>query len=87
MANVLNENKKLEAFGGVEDDMFDVPLNDDRSYVGPDLNNGDALTSETSYAKAPSKPSRKKISRSKSARTEKVGNLTEDDEYSFDVEL
>ena len=40
--------------------MFDVPLNDADSYQGPDLSyNQDMLTSQTYYAKAPSKPSKK----------------------------
>ena len=58
LANVLNEGKKDDT-GSTEDDMFDVPLNDAKSYVGPDLANVDVLTSETRYAKAPSQPSKK----------------------------
>ena len=65
--------------------MFDVPLNDGRqSYIGnSDLSATDALTSETQYERAPSKPSKK----NHSVRTQekmRVGNLTEDEEYSFD---
>ena len=41
----------------------------------------DSLTSETRYAKAPSKPGKKTHA------TVKVGNLAEDEEYSFDVDL
>lgn len=70
--------------------MFDVPLNDARSYQGPDLADGDALTSATCYTEAPSapaKPSKKSYKKSRSAQQVKVGNLTEDDEYSFDVDL
>ena len=91
LANVLNEGKKDDV-GTTEDDMFDVPLNDAKSYVGPDLANADALTSETRYARAPSQPSKKKTSNprrhlSNNQSSVKVGNLTEDDEYSFDVDL
>jgi hypothetical protein len=60
--------------------MFDVPLNDADSYQGPDLSyNQDMLTSQTYYAKAPSKPSKK----SKKVR---YGSLKEDEDYSFEVE-
>ena len=58
LANVLNEGKKDDV-GSTEDDMFVVPLNDAKSYVGPDLANVDALTSETHYERAPSQPSKK----------------------------
>ena len=70
--------------------MFDVPLNDDRTYVGPDMTaeGQTALTSETMYSKAPAKPDKKISKKSKkTADLVKFGNLTEDDEYSFDVEL
>ena len=61
LANVLNDGTRSKSTNKktTEDDMFDVPLNDERSYQGIDLNAEDALTSETSYTKAPSKPSRK----------------------------
>lgn len=90
LANVLNQGVKKEKTGTTEDDMFDVPLNDDRSYVGPDMTaeGQSALTSETMYSKAPSKPSKKAAKKTrKTSDLVKVGNLTEDDEYSFDVEL
>lgn len=73
------ESQKMTAT--LEDDMFDVPLNDARSYVGPDVDDVDSLVSQTRYAKAPSKPGKKTRS------TAKVGSLTEDEEYSFDVDL
>ena len=60
--------------------MFDVPLNDARSYVGQDME-VDSLTSQTRYEKAPSRPGRKTHA------TVKVGSLVEDEEYSFDVDL
>ena len=86
LANVLNEGKKDET--STEDDMFDVPLNDAKSYVGPDLANVDALTSETRYARAPSQPSKKTNNSKRQLQSNvRVGNLTEDDEYSFDVDL
>ena len=62
LANVLNNGKSIaEKTGTTEDDMFDVPLNDARSYVGPDMTaeGQTALTSETCYTQAPSKPSKK----------------------------
>ena len=87
LANVLNEGKKDDT-GCTEDDMFDVPLNDAKSYVGPDLANVDVLTSETRYAKAPSQPSKKTSNSKRQLQSNvRVGNLTEDDEYSFDVDL
>ena len=75
LANVLNSDKaalkNLEKFA--EDDMFDVPLNDERSYVGPDMTTeNDMLTSETSYAKVPSRPQKPRKS------TNVVGSLIED---------
>lgn len=69
--------------------MFDVPLNDARSYVGPD-GDADVLTSATHYAVArsqPAKPSKKINKKSRTHQQDKVGNLTEDDEYSFDVDI
>ena len=60
--------------------MFDVPLNDARTYVNNEMEQ-DSLTSQTRYAKAPSKPGKKTHA------TVKVGNLAEDEEYSFDVDL
>ena len=61
LANVLNDGARSseKKQGHTDDDMFDVPLNDERSYQGIDLNADDALTSQTSYTKAPSKPQRK----------------------------
>ena len=87
LADVLNEGKapRSEHLSNTEDDMFDVPLNDNRSYVGPDMTH-DALTSEASYQVAPSKPQKPKKKATSSRNQVKVGNLTEDDEYSFDVE-
>lgn len=73
MASRESNQKTSDAL--VVDDMFDVPLNDARSYVGQD--DSDMLTSQTSYAKVPSKPGRQV----------KVGSLAEDQEYSFDVDL
>mmetsp|Transcript_34144 Transcript_34144/g.42218 ORF Transcript_34144/g.42218 Transcript_34144/m.42218 type:complete len:91 (+) Transcript_34144:1483-1755(+) len=88
LATVLNEGKvpeKVPHRG--TDDMFDVPLNDERSYVGPEQEN-DMLTSETRYIKAASKPSEKQVRKTNSKYSNvRVGNLTEDESYSFDVEL
>lgn len=89
LATVLNEGRAPEKTQGRrgEDDMFDVPLNDDRTYVGPDAEN-DMLTSETRYIKAASRPGERKPRKSSSKYSNvKVGNLTEDENYSFDVEL
>jgi len=77
--SLKNEGQKQGSL--LDDDMFDVPLNDARSYVGADVADEDMLTSQTSYAKAPSKPGRKTHA------TVKVGSLAEDEEYSFDVDL
>ena len=88
LAKVLNEGKissKENGTGAVVDDMFDVPLNDACSFVGPE-EDSDMLTSATSYVKAASKPSKSSRSR-KYSNTVKVGNLTEDDEYSFECEI
>jgi hypothetical protein len=65
--------------------MFDVPLNDGRqSYIGnAELSATDALTSETQYARAPSGPTKKNHSKRTPSQM-RVGNLTEDEEYSFD---
>jgi hypothetical protein len=58
LANVLNkETKGIEQFAPTDDDMFDVPLNDERSYVGPDMTDAAMLTSNTGYVQAASKPS------------------------------
>ncbi len=92
LANVLNkETKGIEQFAPTDDDMFDVPLNDERSYVGPDVTNSAMLTSNTGYVEAASKPGQQKQSsrksRSKYAPSNvKVGSLSEDEEYSFDVD-
>lgn len=49
LANVLNEGKTLEEFAP-EDEMFDVPLNDESSYVGlGQMNGNDLLYSATAY--------------------------------------
>ena len=57
LADVLNDPKpKNEAKTTTEDDMFDVPLNDARTYVGPDNEDVDILTSNAHYTAAPSKP-------------------------------
>lgn len=87
LANVLNEGKTPEFCPGTGDDMFEVPLNDDRSYVGPD-HETDMLTSETMYVKAAAEP-RKASKKSKGRKygNVKVGPLTEDEDYSFEVEV
>ena len=98
LADVLNkETKGIEQFAPTSDDMFDVPLNDERSYHGPDLADAAMLTSETSYMQAASKPGQlkaKPVTTKQSAKKSrskynnvKVGNLTEDEEYSFDVDV
>ena len=84
LANVLNTKDGIKDGKAMDgpDDMFDVPLNDDRSYVGPDMTTeGDMLTSEASYAKVPSKPQNPS-----SRKAMRVGNLIED-QHSFDTEL
>ena len=59
LADVLNDPKpKNEAKTTTEDDMFDVPLNDARTYVGPDNEDVDILTSNAHYTAAPSKPAK-----------------------------
>ena len=84
LATILNEGNVVDKLTTTEDDMFDVPLNDSHSYQGPGLNdNEDMLTSQTCYAKAPSRPSKK----TKKSNNVRVGNLVEDEDYSFDVEL
>jgi len=94
LANVLNDRStdQLPRRGRQSDDgMFDVPLNDAKSYVGPSMlleTSGEALTSSTGYVKAASKPCEKKRSNpSKYSNVTGVGNLTEEENYSFDVEL
>lgn len=78
--SMINSEGGMKQGGGLDDDMFDVPLNDARTYVNNDVEQH-SLTSQTRYAKAPSKPGKKTHT------TVKVGNLAEDEEYSFDVDL
>ncbi len=86
------ETKGIEQFAPTDDDMFDVPLNDERSYSGPDYNNSAMLTSNTGYIQAASKAgqlkqsSRKSRSKYAPSNNVKVGSLAEDEEYSFDVD-
>lgn len=86
LADVLNEGNTAGPVT-TENDMFDVPLNDDRSYVGPDVE-AEFLSSQTRYAKVAAKPSKKQQQQARRQRpgAGRFGNLTEDDEYSFDVE-
>ena len=93
LANVLNEGRtNVDKLTTSEDDMFDVPLNDDKSYVGPTctVDNGvdGLLASETRYERAPSRPGKKsQRSSRRQSNNLNVGNLVEDEEYSFEVEL
>ena len=66
-----------------------MPLNDRSPYIGPSIDDSsDALTSSTAYVKAASKPSdKKRRSPSKYSNVTGVGNLTEVENVSFDVEL
>jgi len=64
--------------------MFDVPLHDSRNSNIIDQAY-DALMSETHYVKVASEASEPR--RGSMYNNVKVGNLTEDANYSFDVEL
>ena len=91
IANAFNGESSTNAHGliktndnaqtnSIEDDMFDVPLNNDRSYVGPDQAvDYDSLTSMTRYSKVASKSGQKQ--------SPVGGPLVEDEEYSFDVSI
>ena len=83
LASVLNNETEAKPTTqpSTGDEMFEVPLNDACSYQGPGVDQ-DALTSNTAYAKVAAAPTR-----AKNMQTTRVGNLTEDEEYSFDCEL
>ena len=65
-----------------DDDMFDVPLNDDHcGYKGPDMH------SDMEYNQTPSAMSQKHCYNPAQTRISDIINQDDEDEYTFDVEL